>query len=213
MKKEILDRIKLLGGNTDGVKGKSLADDLQAITFNTVLYQRPEDTPWQTAEDAEPIYGIGEFIDRHEALFREDPEAFYTKITDTYFCLTEEGYGQFFWQPRLFTPFKEGTEDFDEWNPDFADGDTDLSEIIAHTGTRKPDFIALFYSYGFPDNYYICVNDPNPENPTLFGTDHEVFFQEVTHEGNLADFLATFMTRDELLELIRKRLPDFGDTD
>lgn len=50
MKTEILERIKQLGGNVENVKGSSLKDDLLAITFDTVLYQRPVDTPWASAE-------------------------------------------------------------------------------------------------------------------------------------------------------------------
>lgn len=51
MKQEIINRIKQLGGNVTNVKGVSLQEDLCAITFNTALYQKPEDTPWQSAED------------------------------------------------------------------------------------------------------------------------------------------------------------------
>ena len=206
MKKEILEKIKQLGGNIDNVKGNSLADDLLSITFDTVLYQKTEDTPWATAEQTEPIYGIGEFINENEKLFKANKQALYDKIIDKYFRLTDEAYGQVFWQPRLFTPFKEGTDDFEEWNSDFTDEDTDLSEIIKVTNDKTPDFIEVFYSYGFPDNYYICLSDPNPENPTLFGTDHEVYFREITNEGNLEDFLNTFMTKEELLEIIRNRI-------
>lgn len=207
MKAEILERIKQLGGTVDHVRHKSLADDLLSITFATVLYRRPEDTSWQTAEQAEPIYGIGTFIQENEALFKADKAAFYTKMTNRYFCLTEEGYGQLFWQPRLFTPFKAGTADFDEWNSDFTDEEeTDLGEIIKVTGDTTPDFIELFYSYGFPDTYYIAVSDPHPENPTLFGTDHEVYFREVTNEGTLEDFLHGCMTKEELLEIVKKRM-------
>lgn len=50
MKKEIVNRIKQLGGNVANVKGVSLQEDLCAITFNTALYQKPEDTPWLSAE-------------------------------------------------------------------------------------------------------------------------------------------------------------------
>lgn len=207
MKAEILEKIKQLGGNIENVKGNSLAEDILSITFDTVLYPRPEDTPWQTAENAEPIYGIGAFINENEELFKKDKQALYDKIIDKYFRLTKEGYGQVFWQPRLFTPFKEGTEDFEEWNVDFTDEEeTDLTEIIKVTNDNTPDFIELFYSYGFPDNYYICLTDPNPENPTLFGTDHEEYFRKVTNEGNLEDFLNTFMTKDELLEIVKKRI-------
>lgn len=206
MKKEILEKIQQLGGNIDNVKGNSLADDILSITFNTVLYQKPKDTPWQTAEQAEPIYGIGQFINEDEALFNTDKQALYNKIIDKYFRLTNEGYGQVFWQPKLFTPFKHGTADFKEWNDDFTDEETDLSEIIKVTSDKTPDFIEVFYSYGFPDNYYICLSDPNPENPTLFGTDHEVFFREVTNEGSLEDFINTFMTKEELLTMVKNRI-------
>ena len=68
MKETILSRIKELGGNIDNVKGKSLQEDLLTITFNTVLYQKPTDSPWAKAEDEEPIYGIGDFIEQNKNL-------------------------------------------------------------------------------------------------------------------------------------------------
>jgi len=206
MKKEILEQIKKLGGNIDNVKGNSLQEDLQSITFDTVLYQRPTDTPWATAEEEEPIYGIGDFINQNESLFKEDKAALYDKIIQKYFRLTTEGFGQVFWEASPFTPFKEGTPDYAEWNGDFTDDETDLTEIIKVTNDHSPDFILFFTSYGFPDSYYIALSDPNPENPTLFGTDHEVFFREVTNEGNLEDFLNTFMTKEELLEIVKRRI-------
>jgi hypothetical protein len=206
MKKEILEQIKKLGGNIDNVKGNSLQEDLQSITFDTVLYQRPTDTPWATAEEEEPIYGIGDFINQNESLFKEDKAALYDKIIEKYFRLTTEGFGQVFWEASPFTPFKEGTPDYAEWNGDFTDDETDLTEIIKVTNDPSSDFILLFTSYGFPDSYYIALSDPNPENPTLFGTDHEVFFREVTNEGNLEDFLNTFMTKEELLEIVKRRI-------
>ena len=48
MKKEIVNRIKQLGGNVANVKGVSLQEDLCAITFNTALYQKPEDRRYRT---------------------------------------------------------------------------------------------------------------------------------------------------------------------
>jgi hypothetical protein len=206
MKKEILDRIQQLGGNISKVKGLSSHSDILSITFDTVLYRRPIDTPWEKAEDSEPIYGIAEFITENQELFKKDTKAFYDKIIEKYYRLTIEGYGQMFWEGQPFTPFKDGTEDYEEWNDEFIDDDIDLSEITKVTNDPAPDFIYLFSSYGFPDNYYICLTDPNPENPTLFGTDHEVFFREVSNEGNLEDFLNTFMTKEELLEIVKKRI-------
>lgn len=206
MKKEILEQIKKLGGNIDNVKGNSLQEDLQSITFDTVLYQRPTDTPWATAEEEEPIYGIGDFINQNESLFKEDKAAFYDKIIQKYFRVTTEGFGQVFWEASPFTPFKEETPDYAEWNGDFTDDETDLTEIVKVTNDPSPNFVLLFTSYGFPDSYYIALSDPNPENPILFGTDHEVFFREVTNEGNLEDFLNTFMTKEELLEIVKRRI-------
>ena len=206
MKKEILEQIKKLGRNIDNVKGNSLQEDLQSITFDTVLYQRPTDTPWATAEEEEPIYGIGDFINQNESLFKEDKAAFYDKIIQKYFRVTTEGFGQVFWEASPFTPFKEETPDYAEWNGDFTDDETDLTEIVKVTNDLSPDFVLLFTSYGFTDSYYIALSDPNPENPTLFGTDHEVFFREVTNEGNLEDFLNTFMTKEELLEIVKRRI-------
>lgn len=81
-----------------------------------------------------------------------------------------------------------------------------LSEIERVVGTKYPSMIQLFYSYGFPDHYYICIDDPNQENPTLFGTDHEVFFSEVTNEGSLEAFMNTFMTPQELISIVDKAL-------
>jgi hypothetical protein len=205
MKQEILDRINELGGNINNVKNCSLQEDLLSISFITVLYPRPIDTPWSIGDETEPIYGIGEFIANNKELFHSDKEIFYNKLVDNFFQITEEGYGQMFYMAKLFTPYKEGTVDFEEWNDIFTN-DVNLEEIHKIVNDPKPDFIQLFYSYGFPDHYYICLSDPNPENPTLFGTDHEQFFNEVTNEGNLEDFLKNFMTKDEVVEIVKKRI-------
>lgn len=207
MKQTILDRIQALGGDISQVKGKSLADDLMSITFNTVLYQRPEDTPWAKAEEEEPICGLGEYIDEHQELIDADRQAFMDKMIADYYVHTEEGRGQMFWTATPFTPYKEGTEDYEEWNSDFIDEEeVDFSEVLKATGVKQPDMIQLFYSYGFPDHYYICIDDPNQENPTVFGTDHEVFFREVTNEGSLEEFMNTFMTPQELISIVDKAL-------
>lgn len=207
MKPEILTRIQQLGGDTSQVKGQSLQADLQSITFATVLYPRPEDTPWASANDKEPIHGLGAFVDENRELFESDPAAFYQKVTDHFYQTTEEPRGQMFFRNTLFTPFKAGTADYDEWNQDFTDAEiVDLSEVYKISADEAPDFMCVAYSYGFPDSFYVCLSDPNPENPTVFGTDHEVFFFEITNEGNLEDFFQRFMTPAEVREMVRKRL-------
>ena len=207
MKQEILNRIQALGGDISQVKGTSLAEDLSAITFNTILYEKPEDTAWARADEEEPIYGLGEWVDAHMELYKTDKKAFYDQMIADFYRFTEEGRGQHFWTASLFTPFKEGTDDYEEWYDDFADeGFTDLTEITKVTGDKTPDFIELFYTYGYPDHIYIALSDPNPENPTLFGTDHEVFFSDIDNMGSLEDYLNTLMTPEELIEIVEKAL-------
>lgn len=57
MKKDITDRIRLLGCNVANLKGDSSREDLRAITFDTALFLKLVDTPWLAAEDTEPIEG------------------------------------------------------------------------------------------------------------------------------------------------------------
>ena len=60
MKKEITDRIRLLGGNVANLKGNSLKEDLCAITFDTALFLKPVDTPgWLRRYRA--IEGLGDW--------------------------------------------------------------------------------------------------------------------------------------------------------
>ena len=140
-------------------------------------------------------------------LYKTDKKAFYDQMIADFYRFTEEGRGQHFWTASLFTPFKEGTDDYEEWYDDFSDeGFTDLTEITKVTGDKTPDFIELFYTYGYPDHIYIALSDPNPENPTLFGTDHEMFFSDIDNMGNLEDYLNTLMTPEELIEIVEKAL-------
>lgn len=210
MKQTILNRIQALGDDISKVKGTSLADDLLAITFDTVLYEKPKDTPWTKADEEEPICGLGEWVDTHIELYKSDKKAFYNKMIAEFYCLTQEPRGQHFWIANLFTPFKEGTADYEEWYDDFSDEEfVDLTEITKLTTDKTPDFIQLFYTYSYPDHLYIALSDPNPENPTLFGTDHEVFFSEVDNMGSLEDYLNTLMTPEELINIVEKALVDY----
>lgn len=207
---EILARINALGGDTRRVTGASLADDLASITFDTVLYPRPEDNlPWATGDDEESIYGLDGYIAEHAATLAASPETFYREMLAHFYCFTDEAYGQDFWIAEPFTPYQVGTSDHDEWADEFENPDPDdeyavnLTPIIEHTGCARPDFIRLFYRYSYPDNLYICLQDPKPENPTLWGTDHELFFTEISNEGSLKDWLNRYMTQDELLAIVQ----------
>ena len=207
MSPTILAQIQQLGGRTDQVTGQSLAADLQAITFDTVLYPRPTDTPWATAADTEPIAGLNELIEANRPLLATDPAAFYQRIADHFYCLTEAPYGQVFFRPGLFTPFRPDTPDYAEWNDYFTDPEeVNLGPVQAVVQDLTPDFVYLAHSYGFPDTYFVCLSDPTPANPTVFGTDHEEFLSAITNVGSLESFWQRFMPKDELLTRIRKQL-------
>jgi hypothetical protein len=207
MNPTILVQIQQLGGHTEQVRGQSLTDDLQAITFATVLYPRPKDTPWATAAATEPIAGLTEVMEAKRPLLATDPAAFYQHIADHFYCLTEAPHGQFLFRPSLFTPFRPGTPDYAEWNDYFTDPEAvDLSPIRALTSDPTPDFMYLAHRYGFPDTYFVCLSDPDPANPTVFSTDHEEFFTAITNVGPLENFLTRFMPKEELLARVRQRL-------
>lgn len=124
-----------------------------------------------------------------------------------FYQLTQEPRGQAFFVGRLFTPFRPGTPDYAEWYADFAAPDpVDLRLVRAVTADPAPDFVHLASSYGYPDNFYVCLADPAPDDPTVFGTDHETFFQEITNEGALRAFLQRYLTPVELLTLVHQQL-------
>ncbi|MDO5068123.1 MAG: hypothetical protein Q4D96_12650, partial [Propionibacteriaceae bacterium] len=117
---EVLARIRALGGDTSRVAGESLAADLQAIAFSTVLHEAPRDTPWATAEQTEPIPGLGSFLEARKEQLRSDPDAVHAEMIAHFYRLPEDPDEDFwdFWVGQLFTPFKEGTDDHEEWYED-----------------------------------------------------------------------------------------------
>ncbi len=193
MKKEILNRIVELGGSFK--KGTTLQEYIQGIEFNHPLY--PQEL-W-----GDELYGIDEFYDKNKHVYEQNKSRFYESLISHFFSDHEMPYGQTFYRKRLFTPLTEGTSDYEEWGCVFEDKEmTDLGEIKKLVGNGKLEFMEIAYSFGFPDGYYICLSDPNPENPTIFGTDHEVYFQEITNEGTFEEFLKQFYTKTEFLEIV-----------
>lgn len=188
MKQEILDRIKELGGNIDNVKGNSLQEDLELIEFKHPLY--PNDY-------GDELYGTDEFYKNNQQLYLDSKKDFYESLVAHFFSDHEIPYGQAFFRNFLFTPFRRSSKDFGE-----LDGLVEESEIREVVNGADLDFMCICYSYGFPDQYFICLTDPNQENPTVYGTDHEVYFQEIENEGTLEDFFKRFLTKDEFLKIV-----------
>ena len=205
MKQEILDALKNLGGNIDNAKDGSLYEDLLSVTFDTVLYA-------DFHNDFE-IWELEKFYNENNDLYSSDKNTFSAKLLDKYFRLTRDGMCQEFWDVKMFTPFKKDTDDYKEWNSIFSDDVfgkcVDLTEIRKITDNTKPDFMFLFESYGFPDSYFICLTDPQPDNPTVFGTDHEGFFREISNRGSLLDFLKNFISKEKFIEIAIEDIEKF----
>lgn len=201
IKQSILNRIKELGGNIDNVKGISLKDDFKSIFFETVLYPKPVDTAWETKNKAEPIFGIGAYIDEHIELLHSNKIEFYNNLIRHYFQDTKEGCGQTFFKNELFTPFQEGTADYAEWSGEWKE--ESFKKVIVGT---EMELMFIGFSYGYPDNLFICLTDPNQDNPTVYGTDHEEYFDEIAVEKTLEEYFNSFLTKDELLDDIKRFL-------
>lgn len=201
MKQVILNRIAELGGDISQTTGQSLIDDLQKITFNHLLYfKRP---------DEEPFYDFyPDFYDKNRELAKNS-EQFIKKAIDDYYTPIDNNQTnreQSFWVRQFFTPLTLNTPYYNEWLNYF--NEIDLSLFLEQTGGQTPEFLILIESYAHPDHYFICANDINADNPTVFSTDHEVYFDEVKNEGSLLDFLNHFMTKQEVRVCIQEFLDE-----
>lgn len=211
MKKEILERLIVLGADVSLLKADSLERDLQNIRFQNFLFDEDYlDVGYQF---------IDEFLELNNELYRSDIELFYTRLTDHLWnyrkdTLPEETYlGQIYYKGETLLPYDKTTDDFEEWN-DWFTNNADLSEVRAVVGdVEELSFVNIFGSHGFPDDYFVCLQDPNPDNPTVFGTDHEVFFIEIENYGTLEEFLNTLLTKAELREQIKEYIEQMRSED
>lgn len=193
MNDTIINKIKALGGNTEATNlGKSFVENWKNITFNHYLY----DKDWD-------VYGIDQFYESNKELHQNNQEKFYENLLAHYFSAHDSAYGQYFVRDWMFTPFKEGSEDHEEFE-DLIDQDY-VEEIV---GIPKPEFMCIMYSYGYPDHYFVCTTDPDEYNPTVYSTDHEVYFDELENEGNFEMFLDRFMTKEEFREVVKDYLTE-----
>ena len=202
MKNEILDRIQQLGGDISRVKHLSFAEDWSSIQFNCPLYSKT----W-----ADNVFGIDEFYENNKTLYQKDPNLFYIDLINNFFTFGKEARGETFFQNHLFTPMKKGTPDNDEWGDSFEEESNfdEIRKIIPHK--EVINFIQIFSSYGYPDHFYVSLEDPDQNNPTVFSTDHEVFFTEIDNEGSLDKFLDGFLTKEEFLEVVKDYIKNNKD--
>lgn len=191
MNDTIINKIKALGGNTDAVdQNKSFMENWKNITFSHYLY----DKDWD-------VYSIDQFYESNKALYLNNQEKFYENLLSHYFSAHDSAYGQYFVKDWMFSPFKEGSEDYEEFE-DLIDAGY-VQEVV---GVSKPEFICIMYSYGYPDHYFVCTADPDQSNPTVYSTDHEVYFDELENIGSLDKFLDRFMTKEEFKGVVKDYL-------
>lgn len=188
MKHEVLSKIEKLGGDIQRANGATLQEIWQGITFGHPLWHKE----WEG-------YGIDKFYEEHQALYESNREMFYDNLLAHYFSDHEIPCGQDFFRSWLFTPFKAGSGDDGE-----LDGLVEEDEIRETVKGSELDFMCIFSSYGYPDHYFVCLTDPNPDNPIVYSTDHEVYFQEIDNRGTLEDFLERYMTKDQFLQVVKK---------
>ena len=201
MKEELINVIEDLGGEVAKPKGDSLKEQMEAIAFPHALY----DQDWECYGK-----GVDEFFEHHRQLYLSEPETFFTTLEDEFFALDASPRGQAFWRCKLFTPLTAGTEDYKEWNSFFSDTNyINLEPIRKVVGEGELEFIQIMDSYGYPDHFYVCLQDPEPSNPTVFGTDHEVFFAEISVRGPLQDFLTTFLTKTQFRAVVKEYIDEY----
>jgi len=60
------------------------------------------------------------------------------------------------------------------------------------------ELMFIGHAYGFLDSLFVCLTDPNLDNPIVYGTDHETYFDEIIKIGSLEDYFNSFLTKNEL---------------
>ena len=168
LKKEIENRIVELGGTCD-FQGKSLHDDLMSISFEKSFLDKDF---WDGVTDES-----------------------YKKIEEVGFVSESElkVYPRIEIDPFLYTPFKEGTDDYDDYeevdNADYA------KSII---GEDIQEFIVIGNSDA--ERWIVCLADKDPDNPTVYKIDMDSPFNKRTRIvviGTLEDYFNNFLSADE----------------
>jgi len=146
-----------------------------------------------TEEQLAPSFLESDFLAYHD---QPQPDSFTSGPTAS---METIDYPRVQWLVRRFTPWKPGTPDHSQWAAVIND------DVIAGlSGISAPDIIFIANSNAWP-NYFFCVgDDPHPEAPAVYSTDHETLFREIDRCGDLADFLHRLLTVDEYVNAVSR---------
>ena len=195
MQKVVINRLEKLGAKIRETKSDTLKAQIKAISFLHPLYDKEDEN-----------YGVEELIEKHRKLCDNNRESFYDML-EAYFFKRNCPDGQFTWIGKHFAPLTEGSKDYKEWASWFDDSDSvNLGEIRNVAGDGDLEFMQIMHSGGYPDYIFVCLQDPKPKNPTVFGTDHEVFFGKIGNYGKLSDYLKQFGDRRQIRKLLKEHV-------
>jgi predicted DNA binding CopG/RHH family protein len=178
MKKEIENRIIELGGKCS-FQGKSLQDDLMSISFEKTFL--PHDfCDLLSDEQYEELRVKG-------ALSISEPELLeYMRIE---------------YEPFLYTPFKKGTEDYDDENDVLKQYEDYAKSII---GDDIQEFLVVGYTDA--ERYIVSLADKNPANPKVYEINMDLPFSEncLFDKGTLEEYFNSFVSANEYPRAIEK---------
>ena len=162
----IKNRIIELGGKCN-FQGKSLQDDLMSISFNKSFLTQ-DFADFLVDEQYREIQASG--------VIPESEVRTYKRIEV---------------EPFLYTPFKKGTEDYDDV----------LEEYEDYAKSMIGDDIQEFLVIGYTDaeRWIVSLNDKNPANPKVYSIDMDLPFSEncLFDEGTLEDYFNDFVSASE----------------
>lgn len=159
MQKQVLNRIEELGGRFMKPRSDTVKDYILSIQFPHVLYSEEWD-----------FCGVDKYFTKNRTIFNKSESAFFDKLEREFFAHSETPRGQTFWKKKLFTPLTPGTDDYQIWASDFQGAKfVDLKPLRKIYGHGDLEFIQIAFAYGYPDPFYVCLQDPKPKNPTVFG--------------------------------------------
>ena len=185
MQKQIRKRIEQLGGSVSDPTDDSLLAMIQSISFPHPIY----DFDWD-------FYGVKSFLDENISLYETNQPEFIDRLVRHYYSDHDHNYGQSNWLGKPFTPMKLGTKGHKKWGKFFAKSPKcDLDFIRSFADGHEFSFVQIMRHDGVCEYTYVCLQDRRPENPTIFGTGDDYFFETLYPLGAFSSYLKTFYTR------------------